>query len=226
MSDTLVVASGLSKNYGRTRAVVDVSVTVGRGEVLGLMGPNGSGKSTLARLLLGFSRPTEGTVTVDGLSARAFRRTRGVGFLPEELGRDLPVRGRDLLEVRVPMSDASSVSEALELDPLLDKPLSQLSKGQWRRVLTAYALIGESELVVLDEPDSGLDVLALDGLQSAIRIASDRGAAVVILSHSLVELWRACGRIGIMRDGEMRTVCDIGGLDVEEVRKLYREVAR
>jgi ABC-type multidrug transport system ATPase subunit len=226
VSDVLVVATGLSKNYGRTRAVVDVSVTVGRGEVLGLMGPNGSGKSTLARLLLGFSKPTEGTVTVDGLTAREFRRTRGVGFLPEELGRDLPIRGRDLLEVRVPMSDASSVIEALELDPLLDKPLSQLSKGQWRRMLAAYALIGETELVVLDEPDSGLDVLALDGLQAAIRIASGRGAAVVVLSHSLDELWRACDRIGIMRDGEMRTVRDISDMTAEEVRDLYREVAR
>lgn len=226
MNRDLVVATGLSKRYGRNPAVLNVSLTLGRGEVLGLMGPNGSGKSTLARLLLGFSTPDEGTVTIDGLPSREFRRTRGVGFLPEELGRDLPVRAGDLLEVRVSALEAAAVVKALGLDNLLDASLTELSKGQWRRVLAAYALIGSPELVVLDEPDSGLDILALDGLQDAIRLTADRGAAVLLLSHSLDELRRVCTKVGIMRHGELKVVRDIGGMNTEEIRDLYRGVAR
>lgn len=226
MNRDLVVATGLSKRYGRNPAVLNVSLTLGRGEVLGLMGPNGSGKSTLARLLLGFSTPDEGTVTIDGLPSREFRRTRGVGFLPEELGRDLPVRAGDLLEVRVSALEAAAVVKALGLDNLLDASLTELSKGQWRRVLAAYALIGSPELVVLDEPDSGLDILALEGLQDAIRLTADRGAAVLLLSHNLDELRRVCTRVGIMRHGELKVVRDVAGMNTEEIRDLYRGVAR
>ena len=192
---------------------------------MGLVGPNGAGKSTLARMILGFTKPDSGTISIDDLAPRVFRETRGVGYLPEETDRLFAFSGRELLATRFPDFAGSPVVNALRIDDWLDKRMSSLSKGQWRRMLMAYAMIGDPEIVVLDEPDSGLDPLALDAFQAAVRVTAERGAAVIMLSHNLDEIRRACLRIGFVFNGRLAALENIEGLTTEEVRQLYRQSA-
>jgi ABC-2 type transport system ATP-binding protein len=215
--------------YGRHHALHHVTLHATPGAVVGLVGPNGAGKTSIARLATGFTRPTAGTVAVADLPAREYRLRHGIGYAPEELPRAGSCSVRALLAVRMQdaverdPSFADRVLRTLAVTPLLDKRIPALSKGQWRAVLLAYAVMARPGLVVLDEPDAGLDPGALDRLAELVAIVRDAGAAVLLLSHQLFEVERTCDRVLFVRDGRI-VAEENAGSGGAFLRDRYKEV--
>ena len=212
-----VLMSELWVSYGglmRRRAVLQgVDLRAEAGRITAVVGENGAGKTTLFRTLLGFLEPERGGCFVGERPSGEYRRRWGMGYLPDTTvfprqwtSRDLLGRGVDLTvavgrrrralvdAVRRSGLDASGVS----------RPLDQLSRGARRRVALAFALIGEPEVIVLDEPFSGLDARARAALREETRTARDRGATVLLASHELAEIERLADRAFILERGRTR----------------------
>src|SRR5947209_10033261 len=199
----------LTKDYGRFRALDDVNLEIGPGEVFGLLGPNGSGKTTALRLLLGFLRPTAGSASIaghdcwhDSVAAR-----RHVVYLPGELRLYENMTGRQLvtflgrLRGQPVNSKLEQLAERLDID--LDRPLAQLSSGMKRKVALIQVLVPHAPLLILDEPTNTLDPTMRDELLSQLRRARDGGQAVLFSSHVLSEVEQICDRVGILQRGRL-----------------------
>jgi ABC-2 type transport system ATP-binding protein len=205
----LLQTEHLTKDYGQVRALDNFNLTVGPGEIFGLLGPNGSGKSTALRLLLGFLQPTLGHARIAGhdcwTDSVAVRRH--VAYLPGELrlyenmtGRQL-VRFLSRLREQEPKGDVEALARRLEID--LDRPLVQLSSGMKRKVALLHVLVPETPLLILDEPTNTLDPTMRDVLLAQLRRARDRGQAVLFSSHVLSEVEQVCDRVGILQRGRL-----------------------
>ena len=214
----------VSKRFGAGRvidraprpidAVDDVSLEVGRGEVLAVVGPNGAGKTTLLALLLGFLRPTRGTILIDGDAARDYVRRAGVGYLPEQFRLPPEWRVRDALYALARL-DGNRAGAALRADAALeryalaavaDRELRTLSRGTLQRVGLAQAFQAERALIVLDEPTEGLDPLWRVRLRDVIAGARDAGSTVILASHDLGEVERVADRAVLLEGGVVREV--------------------
>lgn len=227
MNEAFVVARGLVRSYGAVRAVDGVDLTLERGRVVGVAGPNGSGKSTVARMLLGFSSLDGGTATIAGLPPVAYREAHGVGFVREDGARGWDrLTPRQLLSLRGDPDDATvrQVGEILQLAPLMDRPIAALSKGQWRVCQLWFALASDPRFLVLDEPEAGLDPVALDRLRLVVRAAAERGAAVLMLSHHLDEMALTADTVLFMARGKVRGSVDPRGKAATELRADYRRL--
>jgi ABC-2 type transport system ATP-binding protein len=200
-------------------AVEDLSLTVEEGEVFGFLGPNGAGKSTTINMLLDFVRPTSGSVRVLGHDAQdesvAVRRRTGV--LPE--GYDVYDRltGREHVEFAIESKEADDDPDellsrvGLDADDA-DRRAGGYSKGMAQRLALAMALAGSPDLLVLDEPSSGLDPAGAREMREIVRTEADRGATVFFSSHVLGQVEAVCDRVGIMRAGELVAEDSIEGL--------------
>lgn len=193
-------------------ALERLNFEVERGRVVGVAGPNGSGKTTLYRLILGFLRPQKGRVTVCGMDAAVYRQNRGVGYLPEQVRLPGNVRVRELavLMARLAGLRGRAVGEAVErytnmlaLAETTDTVLGVLSHGYRQRVGLLVALLGDPELVLLDEPANGLDPASVGMLRSVIRGLKRHGRTVVVSSHNLSELERICDEVLVLGYGRL-----------------------
>ena len=219
----------VSKRYRSRWALRDITLDLKPGEVVGIAGPNGAGKSTLAKLLLGFALPDEGTVSINGALPRLFRDSVGVGYAPEEIRPPWECSVREFLMFRTHAEydlGTSRVILSLGVDQLLDRPIRQLSKGQWRASLICFAFLATSSLFVLDEPDSGLDPDALDRLELTVRERASTGATVVILSHNLDALQRMSNRLIFIFDGLVKADLAPEALRHTDARAEYRRITR
>ncbi|MFO8074572.1 MAG: ABC transporter ATP-binding protein [Actinomycetota bacterium] len=218
MSDVVIRAEGLVKDYGAVRALAGVDLVVGRGEVFGFLGPNGAGKSTMIRLLVDLLRPTAGRVEVLGATPRqggAALRAR-LGYLPGELAMAGRQRAGDLLAHLARLRGGAGgdriapLAARFGLD--LGRPIGALSKGNKQKVGVVQAFMHEPELLVLDEPSSGLDPLLQRELLDLVAEARQAGATVFMSSHVLSEVEDAADRVAIIRAGELVDVDDIATL--------------
>jgi ABC-2 type transport system ATP-binding protein len=203
---------GLTKDYGRRRALDDVSLTVGRGEVFGYLGPNGAGKTTTLRLLLGLLRPTGGTAQlfgIDSWSGTPDVRAR-IGYVAGDVALYDRMTGTELLRYLaylrggVAMSYVNTLAERLDVE--LNRPIRTLSKGNRQKVAIVQALMARPELLVLDEPTSGLDPLVQQQVHELLRGHVDAGGAVLLSSHVLSEVQRTADRVGMLRGGRLVAV--------------------
>ena len=200
-------------------AVESLALTVDPGEVFGFLGPNGAGKSTTINMLLGFVQPTAGSARILGSdSYRHGESVRGrIGVLPEGVGLYERLTGRRHLEFAIRWKDATDDPDRL-LDRVglseedANRRVGQYSTGMRQRLALAMALVGEPALIVLDEPSSGLDPHGIRRLRQIVREEADRGATVFFSSHLLDQVEAVADRIGILYDGELVAVDDIGGL--------------
>ncbi|MDO8483610.1 MAG: ABC transporter ATP-binding protein [Candidatus Limnocylindrales bacterium] len=198
------------KTYGRTTALDGLSLTVGRGELVGLLGPNGAGKTTAIKLLIGLTRPTRGSGRVLGapLGDRAARAR--IGYLPELFRYQPWLRAREVLRLHTelaglaPARRPGAVDDALAwvgLAERADDPVSGFSKGMQQRLGLGVALLGDPELILLDEPTSALDPIGRTDVRAIVRSARDRGATVILNSHLLSEVEQVCDRVVILHQG-------------------------
>ncbi|ELZ95295.1 ABC transporter ATP-binding protein [Haloferax mucosum ATCC BAA-1512] len=200
-------------------AVNDLSFSVAEGEVFGFLGPNGAGKSTTINMLLDFVRPTEGTIRVLGHDAQAesVAVRRRTGVLPE--GYDVYDRltGREHVEFAIQSKEADDDPDELlsrvGLDPEdAGRRAGGYSKGMTQRLALAMALAGSPDLLILDEPSSGLDPAGAREMREIVRAEAERGATVFFSSHVLGQVEAVCDRVGIMRNGELIAEDSIRGL--------------
>ena len=199
----------LTKRFGSLHAVRDVDLRVERGEVFGFLGPNGAGKSTTINVLLDFVRRTAGEVSVLGYdpeaSPRAVRERTGVlaeatGYYGRDTARD---HLRFAVEMKRADDDPDALLERVGLADAADRPVGGFSKGMRQRLGLGMALVGDPELLILDEPLGGLDPDGARLLRRIVREERDRGAAVFFSSHIMDQVEALCDRVGIMHDGEL-----------------------
>lgn len=217
-----IQTEGLTKRFGRTVAVQDLSLTVPPGEVFGFLGPNGAGKSTTIRLLLGLIRPSAGTARVFGDDAGDVRRAhRHLAYVPADVALWPSLTGAEILELldRVgPGTDLGYRAELVARFGLdLDKPGKTYSTGNRQKVALVAAFSTRAPLLVLDEPTSGLDPLMEREFRRCVAEARERGQTVFLSSHQLAEVEAVCDRVAILRAGRLVEVARIA-----ELRRLRR----
>jgi ABC-2 type transport system ATP-binding protein len=210
--------SGVTKRFDDVLAVDDLDLTVADGEVFGFLGPNGAGKSTTINMLLDFVRPSAGEVSVLGLDAQADSvavRER-TGVLPEGYSVYDRLTGRKHIEFAMESKDVDddvdAVLERVGIADAADRKAGGYSKGMAQRLTLGMALVGEPDLLVLDEPSSGLDPAGAKEMREIVRQEADRGATVFFSSHVLGQVEAVCDRVGIMREGELIAEDSIEGL--------------
>jgi ABC-type multidrug transport system ATPase subunit len=219
MNDFVVETKELTKRYGDRLAVDEVSMTVKRGEVYGFLGPNGAGKTTTLRLLVGLILPTGGSATILGRPAGRPEVTARVGALIEGPGFYPSLSGRDNLRVmsRYGGLDESHVDEVLERVDLADRgddKFKSYSLGMKQRLGVACALMGDPELIVLDEPTNGMDPAGMADMRGLIVDLARGGQTVLLSSHLLAEVQEICDRVGVINRGRLlseSTVAELRG---------------
>ncbi|HUF11604.1 MAG TPA: ABC transporter ATP-binding protein [Longimicrobiales bacterium] len=199
-------------------ALRDVTLRVPAGSVFAVVGPNGAGKTTLFALVLGFLKPTTGSVSVGGTGPRRWARTRGAAWLPERFNLPAGWRVRDSLAALARLEGlgpaeagtaAAAVLDHLELEAHADKPVQTLSRGLLQRVGIAQALLAPRELVVLDEPTQGLDPLWRIRLREIVADLRAQGRTVLLASHELDEVERLADRAAVLRDGRLEEIVEL-----------------
>jgi ABC-2 type transport system ATP-binding protein len=217
MTSLAIEAVGLTKRYGPRRGVEGVTFGVAEGEAFGFLGPNGAGKTTTIRLLLGFLRPTSGTVRLfDGDAFADAPRLHGrvayLGSDPGFLGELTAAEQLDYLGgLRgLPRRAWAPLAERLELDPTVR--IRRLSRGNRQKIGVVAAFMGHEPLLVLDEPTSGLDPLMQREFLALAAEARAAGRTLFLSSHNLVEAEPACDRVAIIRDGRIVDVSTVGEL--------------
>ena len=213
-----ITVDDLTKRFGQTVALETLSFHVEDGEVFGFLGPNGAGKSTTINVLLDFARPTAGSATVLGMDAQ--RQSRAVrqrtGVLPEGVELYDRLTARQHLEFVIDSKNAADEPEPLlervGLTDAIDRKAGGYSKGMAQRLMLAMALVGEPDLLILDEPSTGLDPNGAREMREIVREENDRGATVFFSSHSMEQVEAVCDRVGILRDGGMVAVDSVEGL--------------
>ncbi len=217
--DSAVQTSHLTKVYkdfwgrDKVRALDDLSLTINRGEVFGLLGPNGSGKSTTIKLLLGLIFPTAGQASVLGAPAGSTKINERIGFLPEESYLYRFLNGEETLKFygrlfKIPSKELKRrVPELLDIVGLDEKSrkrkLREYSKGMARRIGLAQALINNPDLILLDEPTTGLDPIGTREMKDLILSLKQQGKTVLLCSHLLADVQDVCDRITILFRGKM-----------------------
>lgn len=213
---SIVELSGVSKQYTDITALQSVNLTVRAGEVLGLAGANGSGKSTTINIILGHVRPTAGSVHVFGqdVTEDAAMIRDHVGAVPDQYALYDRLTGREHVEfvarLRSVDVDPVDVLDRVGLADAVDQPAGTYSNGMEQRLVMALALIGNPDLLVFDEPFTGIDTGGIAAIRDLVCGAVDEETAVVLSSHRLEDLSAMCDRIATLEGGTVATVESVG----------------
>ncbi|MFO0841321.1 MAG: ABC transporter ATP-binding protein [Gemmataceae bacterium] len=228
--EPVVLTSGLTKKYGTFVALQDLSLAVGRGQILGFIGPNGAGKTTTIKILVGLVRPTAGSASIAGADCvrEARKIKRLVGYMPDTFGSYDNMRVREYLDFfgaafGLPRRDRiRRVEEVLDTTGsayMKDRFVESLSHGMKQRVGVARTLLHDPPVLILDEPANGLDPQARIEMRELLLRLAEGGKTLLVTSHILPELSRICHRVAIITKGRLRAY---GTLD--EITRSIRQV--
>ena len=206
----MIEVSHVSRNFGTFRAVNDVSFSIPTGQIVGLLGPNGAGKTTTMRMITGFLSPSEGKILIDGIdvSENPVETKKKIGYMPESA----PLYGEMIVEDYLkyvaqihgenPEERIPQLCQECGLKEIMDKNISELSRGNRQRVALAHALMANPEILILDEPTSGLDPNQVEDVRNIIReIGKTR--TVIVSTHILSEVETICSRAIIISGGKL-----------------------
>lgn len=233
MTERAVIAmEGLTKHFGDVVAVHNLDLQVSKGEIFGFLGPNGSGKSTAIRTLLDQIRPTSGRASIFGLDSRtdSLRIRANVGYLPGDLSLYPKMTGANLLEYfgrlrgGVDKNVIHELAERLRAD--LAKKIGDYSTGNRQKIGLIQAFMHKPDLLILDEPNAGLDPLIQQEFHTMLGEVRDEGRTVFLSSHTLSEVERVADRVGIIREGQLAAVERIDDLKAKAIRRIDMEFAQ
>lgn len=237
-TDQVVIETrNLSKVYrdfwGRKKvaALKSLDIEVRQGEIFGLLGPNGSGKSTTIKLILGLLFPTSGRVLVFDKDATETRKNERIGYLPEESYLYKFLTADETLDFYGRLFDLSGAERKRRVDHLIKmvglqnarhRQLKEYSKGMTRRVGLAQALINDPDLILLDEPTTGLDPIGTREMKDLILNLRDQGKTVLLCSHQLADVQDVCDRVAILHQGELKELGRVSELlKVQDVTEVH-----
>ena len=214
----IIQTNQLTKSYGRSRGIIDVTFDIQQGEVFGFLGPNGAGKTTTMRTLMGLLHANSGSATIGGLDcwAQSTEVKKLVGYLPSEFAFDPGLRGAQIIEYLghlrggVDQPYLRSLVERLGLDP--SKRFREYSHGNKQKVGLVQAFMHQPRLLILDEPTSGLDPLNQQEFYKMVAEVRAEGRTVFLSSHILPEVEHTCDRVAIIREGRLIKVDYVSSL--------------
>ena len=214
----MIEIKDLTKDYGSGRGVFDINLTIKKGEMIGFVGTNGSGKTTTIRSLMGFIKPTNGHVYVNGLESweNASEISKHIGYVPGEIAfPDLPT-GTAFLKSQAEyfnlkdMSYANKLVSRLQLDPRAN--LKRMSKGMKQKTALVAALMNNADILILDEPTTGLDPLMRDSFLEIIKEEHKMGKTIFMSSHMFNEIEDTCDRVALISDGHIIDIADMNAI--------------
>jgi beta-exotoxin I transport system ATP-binding protein len=223
---SIIEVNNLTKYYGKSRGIIDVSFAEEEGEIFGFIGPNGAGKSTTIRLLLSLIHPTSGSARVFGkdVVTHGPEIRRDIGYLPSEVYYYEGMKVKDLLKYSASFYDHDCTQRIRELSDTMEleqnRRISDLSYGNKKKVGIVQGLLHSPKLLFLDEPTAGLDPLMQRKFFNLIRQENARGVTVFFSSHILGEVQRMCNRVGIIREGKIAEISDIRTLQQNNYKKV------
>jgi len=223
---SIIEVNNLTKYYGKSRGIVDVSLNVEEGEIFGFIGPNGAGKSTTIRLFLSLIYPSSGSAKIFGKDCIQFgpEIRQEIGYLPSEVFYYEGMKVLDLLEYSASFypKDCTKrlheLADIMELD--LHRKIDDLSYGNKKKVGIVQGLLHQPKLLLLDEPTSGLDPLMQQNFFNLVREENKRGATVFFSSHILGEVQKMCSRVAIIKEGSIINIQDIKSLRKDNYKKI------
>jgi ABC-2 type transport system ATP-binding protein len=227
MTDQIAIRTeGLTKHYGDVKALVDLDVEIRSGEIFGFLGPNGAGKTTMIRTILDEIRPTAGSASIVGLDSHehSVEIREHIGYVPGDLALYPNLTGRDTityfanLRGGVDWSHVEALADRLDAD--LSKKVGDLSSGNRQKIGLIQAFMSKPEVLIMDEPSSGLDPLVQREFQAMMREVTASGSTVFLSSHTLSEVQRVADRVGIIRHGKLIAVEAVSSLRSKGLRKV------
>ncbi len=218
--------NNLTKTYGNSRGITDISFNIEEGEIFGFIGPNGAGKSTTIRTLLSLIYPTSGSAKIFGKDCIQFAPEikKEIGYLPSEVFYYDNMKVMDLLKYSASfykkdcMKRIKELAEVMDLD--LTKKIDDLSLGNKKKVGIVQGLLHEPKLIILDEPTSGLDPLMQQRFFDLLEEENKKGATILFSSHILSEVQRLCDRVAIIKEGKIVTVEKISTLQENNYKRF------
>lgn len=231
-TDPAILTEGLTKYYGDVKALIDLDLSVDRGEVFGFLGPNGAGKTTMIRTVLDLIRPTAGRASILGMDTHenAVELRNHVGYLPGDLALYPKLTGRETLRYfanlrgGVDWGYVDGLAERLDSD--LSIRVSDYSSGNRQKVGLIQAFMSRPAVLILDEPSIGLDPLVQQEFQAMLREVREEGRTVFLSSHTLSEVERVADRVGIIRHGRLVVVEAVDSLKSKAIRRLTLDFAK
>ena len=213
--DVIVKFENVTKDYGKGRGIFDINLEVRRGQTLGYCGTNGAGKTTTLRHMMGFLRPDKGTVRVFGLDPykNSEQIMKKIGYLPGEIAFPLVENGSQFLEIQAELTGQKDMSKAeriinmMQLDPTAN--IRRMSKGMKQKTAIVAAFMNSPELIILDEPTTGLDPLMREAFVSLIKEEKARGATIIMSNHMFDELEETCDQVAFIKDGHILDIVDL-----------------
>jgi len=228
LNSPIINTESVTKYYGKTKGVKEISFEVNRGEIFGFLGPNGAGKTTTIRLLLDLLRPTSGKIRIFGkdVKANSFEIRRKCGYLPGNFSAYGNLSGKEFLHLCADLRKVTDyiepkLLERFELsDNDMSRKISHLSHGTLQKLGIIQAFFHHPELLILDEPTTGLDPLMQEEFYDLLREYQEKGSTIFLSSHNLSEVEKVCHRLAIIRKGEIVKAESIENLKRKLNRKL------
>jgi len=216
--EIIISVKNLTKDYGKGRGIFDVSFDIPKGATFGYCGTNGSGKTTTIRHIMGFLKPDKGQVTVKGMDAwkNAEEIKKYIGYVPGEIAFPDVDTGSTFLKIQADllgitdMSKAEQVINALQLDPTAN--LKRMSKGMKQKTAIVAAFMNSPEIIILDEPTTGLDPLMREAFVTLIKEEKARGATIIMSNHMFDELEETCDYVAFIKDGHIIDIVNMNDL--------------
>jgi ABC-2 type transport system ATP-binding protein len=233
MNNNIIEIQHLSKFYGNSRGIDNVTLEVGKGDIFGFIGPNGAGKSTTIRILLNLIFPTSGNARIFGMDmVRDSRKIRSrIGYVPSDANLYDRMRVHDFLRfsadfygIRNCEARIRELTDLFDLDP--KRKIPELSMGNKKKVYIIQALVHQPELLILDEPTTGLDPLIQVRFFDLLRRENIKGTTIFFSSHNLGEVQSFCRSVAIIREGRIITVEDISSLRKKQLKRVRIKFAQ
>ncbi|WP_274306951.1 ABC transporter ATP-binding protein [Solibacillus daqui] len=222
---TVISLQHVTKDYGHGRGIFDVSFNVEQGTVYGFLGPNGAGKTTAIRHIMGFSKPEQGIVTVNGLDCWTNAKTiqENLGYLPGEVALPENLTGKQFIQMMMDLRKVKDDTHCKKLMEFFDLDASgkvkRMSLGMKRKLAIVTAFMHDPDVLVLDEPTSGLDPIMQQRFIDFVKLEKKRGKTILLSSHIFTEIDATCDEISIIKDGYL-----ISSFNKQELLKMTEKV--